>query len=60
MNISVIGVNQANVMEIINDESVYVIKKKWPHTDRLYLVPVKEADIGDLMSDDVLIVKITK
>lgn len=60
MNISVIGVNKANLMDIINDETVYVIKKRWTHTDQLYLIPVKEADVGDLMSDDVLIVKITK
>lgn len=59
MKIEVIGVNQANMMDTINDENVYVIKKMWSHKDQLYLVPVKEADVGDLMSENVLIVRIT-
>ena len=60
MNITVIGVNKNNLMEVINDPSVYVIKRLWTHTDKLAMIPIEEADVKDLLSEDVLIVKITK
>jgi hypothetical protein len=59
MNISVIGVTKANLMDIITDESVYVIKKAWLRKDEFMMEPVKNADVKDLLSGDVLIVKIT-
>lgn len=60
MNITVIGVNKANVMEVITDESVYVIKRDLFRADKFTMMPIEKADVKDLMSDDVLIVKITK
>ena len=58
MGISVVGINKANLMEVIMDDSVYVIKKKWCG-DGFQMIPVKSADVKDLMSEDVLIVRIT-
>lgn len=59
MNISVIGVNKANLLETINDSSVYVIKKSY-FADDYQMIPIKKADVNDLVSDKVLIVRITK
>ena len=58
MNISVIGVNKANLMEIINDKTVYVIKQDYWHKDRFVMTPISKADVNDLVRDDVLIVRI--
>ena len=60
MNISVIGVTKANVMDVIMDESVYVIKKSWFNKDKFEMRPVKDASVNDLLLGDALIVKITK
>lgn len=60
MNITVIGVNKANVMDLIHDKDVYVIKQIWSHRDQLGMIPIKDADVSDLMSDNVLIVKVTR
>lgn len=60
MNISVIGVTKANLMDVISDDSVYVIKNDYFNKDRWMMKPVKDADVSDLLSDDALIVKITK
>lgn len=58
MNITVIGVNKANLMEVITDDSNYVIKKAWLANDWM-MIPIKKADVNDLLSDNVLIVKVT-
>jgi hypothetical protein len=55
-----IGVTKANLMDVISDDSVYVIKHHWIHKDQYEMVPVKKADVNDLLSEDVLIVKVTK
>lgn len=57
MNISIISVNKANLMDIINDDSVYLIKQPY-FSDRYQMTPIKGAEVGDLLSADVLIVKI--
>jgi hypothetical protein len=59
MNISVIGITKANLMDVITDRSVYVIKKRWTR-DSYDMTPIEEADVKDLFSEDVLIVRITK
>ena len=60
LKIEVIGVNNANLMDIINDETVYVIKGNYFDTTKFQMIPIKKADVGDLMSDSVQIVRITK
>lgn len=60
MNISVIGVTKANLMSIITDDSVYVIKRSYFDENRYKMISVKETEVKDLLSDEVLIVKITK
>ena len=60
MNISVIGVTKANVMDVITDKSVYVIKNDYFHRDQCMMKPVKEASVQDLLSENVLVVKIDK
>jgi hypothetical protein len=59
MNITVIGVTKANLMDVITDDSIYVIKKDYCRKDRLTMKSIKDADVNDLLSEDVLIVKIT-
>ena len=59
MNISVLGVTKANLMDVITDDSVYIIKRDYFDKSRCMMQPVKSADVNDLLSDDVLIVKIT-
>ena len=59
MGISVIKVTNANLMEIIADESVYVIKNHWAGNG-YDMVPVGKANVSDLLSENVLIVKIEK
>ena len=58
MGITVIGVNKANLMDIINDPDVYLIKEGWVHKG-YRMVPISEADVGDLLSEKCIIVKIT-
>lgn len=60
MGISVLGVNKANLFDIITDDSVYVIKKDYFDKDKFRMMPVKKADVNDLMSEDTLVVRITK
>jgi hypothetical protein len=57
MNISVVGVNKANLMDVITDNSVYVIKKDY-FRPGWRMEPIAKADVNDLLSEDVLIVKI--
>jgi hypothetical protein len=59
MSITVIGATKANLMDLVTDESVYVIKKNWLGKAGYRMTPIKDADVKDLLSDDVLIVKIT-
>lgn len=59
MNISVVGVNKTNLMGVITDNSVYVIKKDCFRPGWI-MEPIGKADVKDLLSEDVLIVKITK
>jgi hypothetical protein len=58
MGITVIGVTKANLMDIINDPDVYLIKEGWTHKG-YRMVPIAEADVGDLLSEKCIIVKIT-
>lgn len=60
MNITVIGVTKANLMEVITDDSVYVIKRNLFNKNRFVMEPIAEADVKDLLSGDVIIVKVTK
>lgn len=59
MNITVIGVTKANIMDVITDDSVYVIKKNHFGKGLLAMVPVLDVDVKDLLSEQTLIVKIT-
>lgn len=58
MRISVLGVNKANLMDVITDESVYVICKDYFHSDSYKMRPIKDVDVKHLLSDEALIVRI--
>lgn len=57
MYIKKIEVTEANLVETIKDESVYVIKKAWFH-DGYDMMPIGRADVRDILADDVAIIKI--
>ena len=59
MNITVLGVTKANLMDVITDDSVYVIKKNHFGRSPLAMEHILDADVKDLLSENVLIVKIT-
>ena len=60
MDITVIGINKTNVLDLMKDKSVYVIKKDYIHKDEFIMRPIAKSDVNDLLSGDALIVKITK
>ena len=60
MDITVIGINKTNALDLMKDKSVYVIKKDYFHKDEFAMRPIAKADVNDLLSGDALIVKITK
>lgn len=60
MGISVIKVTRANLMDVIMDDSMYVIKNHWMRKNRYEMIPIVDADVKDLLSDDVIVVSIVK
>ena len=60
MNISIIEVTKENMMNIVTDDSVYVIKRDLLKKDRFVMKPVKGANVEDLMSDKAVIIKIAE
>lgn len=57
MFIKKIEVNSDNLMEVIRDTSVYVIKKDY-FKDGYRMARIGDADVKDILSDNVLIIKI--
>ena len=57
MYIKKIEVNASNLMEVITDSSVYVIRKNnW--NDEYFMLAIADANIKDVLSDKVSIIKI--
>ena len=59
MYIEKITVTAENMMEVITDSSIHVIKK-YDWTDSYQLIPIRDADVSDLLADRVAIIKIIK
>lgn len=57
MHVKEIMVTEANMPEVIKDETVYVIKKSVLFGQHI-MMPIGSADIRDLMSNEVLFVRI--
>lgn len=56
MDINVIGVTKGNLMEVLMDPSVYVIKKDTFFRDGTYrMYPIKEVEVNDVLSDNIII-----
>ena len=57
MYIKKIEVTASNLMEVVTDSSVYAIKKSsW--NDEYRMVAIADADVKDVLSDKVAIIKI--
>lgn len=60
MKIEKIKVTNNNLMDIIRDDSMFIIKKD-KHWDNCFKMrPVKEGEISDLLSEDCAIIQITE
>lgn len=61
MKLSEIKVNRATLMDIITDDSVYaIVKDRCWHEDNPIMKPIKAVDVEELLSEETIIVQITK
>ncbi len=59
MNIKTVSVTSENVMEVITNPKVHIIKKRW--ADQGYTMkPIADADVKDLLTNDVVIIEIVE
>lgn len=59
MFIEKIEVTASNMMAIITDPSVYVIRKRFL-TDGYSMTPIADADVKNLLDRDAAVIKITE
>ena len=61
MKLSVISVNQTNLMDVITDESVYAIVKDscWNRGEPV-MKSIEDVKVEDLLSEETIIVRITE
>ena len=61
MRLSVISVNQTNLMDVITDESVYAIVKDscW-NRGKPVMKSIEDVRVEDLLSEETIIVRITE
>jgi hypothetical protein len=57
MELGIIKVDAANLMNILTDPNVYVIHK-YAFLDRVEMSPIKKVDVEDVLSDKNLVVRI--
>lgn len=57
MFIKQIEVTEKNLMEVITDDSVYVIKR-CRLFNRMEMVQIGDADVKDILADNAIIIKI--
>ena len=57
MNIKKLDVKTDNLLDIIMDPMVYVIRKM-TISDEYRMIPVHKTEVGDLLSNDTVIIKI--
>lgn len=61
MKLSVIEVDQSILMSVITDDDVYaIVKDECWHKDKPVMKPIKEIDVGELLSEETIIVRITE
>lgn len=61
MKIDRLTITGMNMMDILTDKEVYVIHESaFLHPDECYMEPIRECKIEDLLSDNVVVIKITK
>ena len=60
MKIEKIEVTNKNLMDIIRDDSMFIIKKDKHWNEGYKMKPVKEGEISDLLSEDCAIIQITE
>lgn len=53
-------ITKDNVMEVLTDKSVYAIEKDWFNPDKLYMKPISEVEVGKVLSNDTMVVRITE
>ena len=59
MDINVIGVTKTNLMDVLLDPSVYVIKKDTFYGDGRYTMQhIKKVDVEDILNTDNVIIRI--
>ena len=59
MDINVIGVTKTNLMDVLLDPSVYVIKKDTFYGDgRHTMQPIKKVDAEDILNTDNVIIRV--
>ena len=61
MKIETINIErEGNLLEVITNENVYVIRKSYFHDGKLEMRPVKECSIEEITNKDNLIIRISK
>lgn len=59
MDINVIGVTKTNLMDVLLDPSVYVIKKDTFYGDGRHMMQhIKKVDVEDILNTDNIIIRI--
>lgn len=59
MKIKTVTVTSENVMDVITNPKVFVIRQGWLNRDYV-MRPIKEADVKDLFASDVAIIEIVE
>lgn len=60
MKIEQITVTGVNIMDVIQDENVYVISEEYFHKEVCRMEPICKCEVGDLISGKVAVIRITK
>ena len=61
MKLSVISVNQTNLMDVITDESVYaIVKERCWNGGEPEMKSIGDVHVEDLLSEETIIVRITE
>lgn len=59
MKLELVNVEVCDLRALLTDPNAYVIHKRWHSDDKLSMTRIADADVGDVLSDKNLVVKIT-
>ena len=60
MKIEIIELTEVNLMSVITDKDVFIIKSSMWYEERIEMIPIGKCDISDLLSGNSAVIRVIK